>query len=543
MFLEDEEIMVEWMEDLEGDLSSVKKQTEEEFPQLFQYLWNPRRSAALNLLSPLIYRDDTMMLDIGAGFGSVGLQLASRTREIYALEQDPERIKVMEKLIQLHQAQNVIPIQESMHEFQLGTIFDVVLLNGVLEWAGHKSDHFAPREAQKNLLRRARAVMKSDGVLVIGIENRFSPLYLKTPDHNGLKYTSYMPRKLADWWSRAILDEPYDTYTYTANGYEKLLREVGFSQIKIMGCFPNYRYPKLVYSFEPCVLQVIRDHLVRSKKQDLFFWLMKHGLAKWLSPSFIIFAGFIDPMPIHGNLMYSGSGGASKIFSIHNDHNGSVLTVFPDIHKNPMSDEMEKAMAVNDHWVSFYKERAVIKKPLLKMKPLYKWKGKKRLEAMYEVHKLLETWKRGNRRTVDVKEYLQSLGVEKHFLLRDLWGELTLEPVHGDLIMGNILFNGTYVHILDFEHIGEASVFYDWMLFLKIAAKREGGKHYRDFYLSHYSTQKNYNNLGAAVDSLILKQVRHNRIHPMLTREQIKLLTDAEQRALRGDTIWGYSLL
>ena len=73
-------------------------------------------------------------------------------------------------------------------------------------------------------------MMKAEkgGVLYIGIENRYAATYLhNAKDHNKLKYTTFMPRFLADWVTRMRKGRAYRTYTYGKLGYERLLKKVG----------------------------------------------------------------------------------------------------------------------------------------------------------------------------------------------------------------------------------------------------------------------------------------------------------------------------
>jgi hypothetical protein len=117
-----------------------------------------------------------------------------------------------------------------------------------------------PREVQLSFLREIKRVLSDKGCLYIGIENRLGLGYiLGQPDHSGLRYTSLIPRSMAnflvkrygrsggmyrDTSNRENKKEwrGYRTYTYSIKGYNSLLREAGF-KFKSYWAFPSYNHP------------------------------------------------------------------------------------------------------------------------------------------------------------------------------------------------------------------------------------------------------------------------------------------------------------
>ena len=101
-------------------------------------------------------------------------------------------------------------------------------------------------------LKAALALLRPGGTLYIGIENRIAATYLfHVTDHNRLKYTTFMPRFLADFITRRKKGKSYRTYTYTKGGYERLLRDAGFSNTaRFYIAHPGYNLPQYLILFE-----------------------------------------------------------------------------------------------------------------------------------------------------------------------------------------------------------------------------------------------------------------------------------------------------
>ncbi|NUN95487.1 MAG: hypothetical protein HUU16_04885 [Candidatus Omnitrophica bacterium] len=86
--------------------------------------------------------------------------------------------------------------------------------------------------------------LRPGGWLYVGIENRFGISYfLGAMDHSYLKYTSLLPRPLADWVTRRRRGHAYRTYTYSPIGYRRLLEGAGFGEIRFFGVMPTYSRP------------------------------------------------------------------------------------------------------------------------------------------------------------------------------------------------------------------------------------------------------------------------------------------------------------
>ena len=87
-------------------------------------------------------------------------------------------------------------------------------------------------------------------MLYVGIRNRWALAYLRGTDHSGLRFTSYLPRFVANLYTRLRTGARYDTYTYGARGYRKLLREAGFDTPELYLVHPGYNLPRILIPYE-----------------------------------------------------------------------------------------------------------------------------------------------------------------------------------------------------------------------------------------------------------------------------------------------------
>lgn len=202
--------------------------------------------------------NDAVALDIGSGYGAITQSLSHAAAKVYSLEAIAERIEFTSVRLAQEAIDNVQLIQGTALQLPfMNEGFDLIVVNGVLEWIGAWRTEGDPRAVQLEFLRSLRKLLKPDGVLVIGIENRFSfDAMCGGIDHSGVSYTSLMPRRLASMYLRrrrgahyrtsSDRAREYRTYTYSQRGYTKLLGTVGFE--------PEFYWPYPGYNEPSCVM-------------------------------------------------------------------------------------------------------------------------------------------------------------------------------------------------------------------------------------------------------------------------------------------------
>lgn len=117
--------------------------------------------------------DNAIALDIGSGYGAITQALANAAQEVYSVEAIPERIEFTSIRLKQEGLSNVRLIQASATDLPLqGNVFDLVVVNGILEWVGEWDLSVPPQEVQLKFLRKIHHMLKPGGILLLGIENR-----------------------------------------------------------------------------------------------------------------------------------------------------------------------------------------------------------------------------------------------------------------------------------------------------------------------------------------------------------------------------------
>ena len=196
--------------------------------------------------------DSVRALDLGCGWGCISVALARSCSEVVSVDLTYERLRSLKafaafeglnNLSFIHAGDGPLPFPDAS--------FDVVVLNGVLEWVPDGTDG-DPREVQLRYLREVARVLRENGVLYLAIENRMALRYvLRREDHVGLYWSSFLPRRLSDAYSRWVRNKGYRTYTYGRGGYRRLLKESGFRDAHFFCPLPDYRYPSQMSNLEP----------------------------------------------------------------------------------------------------------------------------------------------------------------------------------------------------------------------------------------------------------------------------------------------------
>jgi SAM-dependent methyltransferase len=267
------------------------------FSGRFDYAENYRR-ADFHFLLPT--KNDAEILDVGSGFGNITIPLSKFYSKITAVDAslpllEFSKIRADELGIKNIDFVHVDSLDNCNLPFKEKS-FDAIILNGVLEWVGAPDDSgFSPGNIQINFLKHLRSLLKEDGVLYIGIENRLFPGWIKRDPHSKLKWTSILPRHFANIYAKKHKQKNYRTYIYSYRGYKKLLKKAGLGIDKTYFPQTSYREPDYIYSDDSEVKNYLYKNnfifKILTKKWSNFVKLSSiFGLETILLSSFMFFS-------------------------------------------------------------------------------------------------------------------------------------------------------------------------------------------------------------------------------------------------------------
>jgi hypothetical protein len=298
--------------------NNAEKVIEENFPQYSRMIFDPSRCLGLELLE---INKNQIGVDYGCMWGNMLLYSAKKAKNMVGIDQTHDSLKFVSKRLKDDKIDNTYLINDNLrNNIDLKNQFDFSIINGVLEWIPtrekvslktffeksfkKKVQLFDPREDQKSFLKMVNNNLKKDGKVYLSIENRYDYqhfLWKKDP-HSGLMFTAYLPRFLANIYSKFKLGKSYVNYIYSKNQLVKLLQESNFKEIEVFAVFPDYRFPKKIVplnkkfknNFDLFPYEGTRSDFIarvfKKTRRLLDFIIFKKLNLYSLSPSFIIIA-------------------------------------------------------------------------------------------------------------------------------------------------------------------------------------------------------------------------------------------------------------
>ena len=252
-------------------------------------------------------RRTDVVLDYGTGLGSILFGLQPHAGHVVGLDQSIYRARLIRTRAAAIAASNVTAVcggNSPRLPFETAT-FDLVVMNGVLEWTPRAQDG-RPTDVHRRVLREVARVLKPGGALYLAIENRFGYRYLwgRRDSHNAgrkLPYVTVLPRWVANVYTQAASRVPYRTWLHSYRGLRALLGESGFSRTSFFFPYPTYNHFKYLIPLDggtpsgtertaAAVDYVLRHEPVSRRERWALAGLRRHGLIRHFAQDFAVVA-------------------------------------------------------------------------------------------------------------------------------------------------------------------------------------------------------------------------------------------------------------
>lgn len=192
--------------------------------------------------------DSPRILDIGCGFGSLTLGSSLYAGTAVGLDALTQRVE----FARLRARQSGRKCAVFMRgnglalPFSPGT-FDIVTLNGVLEWAGLYAEG-DPVDLQRKMLEEASRVTSEDGHVCVAIENSVAAETLLglRDTHTDTHFVTALPEPLSSILLRLRKGEDPRVRLHHQGGYERLFADAGLRTIRLFNLIPSYNNYRFV---------------------------------------------------------------------------------------------------------------------------------------------------------------------------------------------------------------------------------------------------------------------------------------------------------
>jgi SAM-dependent methyltransferase len=260
---------------------------------------NPRKGYPYRIL-PLVEKG--VALDIGAGSGIISSTVAQDFSSVVAFDYSPELVAFMKKRF-LEDGLNGIHLVRGdavnlpFHK----ECFDLVIVNGVLEWVPDFVPKMNPCKAQIEFLTNVRTILRRKGMVGIAIENRLYYRHFQgMSSHGESSYTVILPRFLTNLIRRLRKKSQYRNYIYSYWGYRHLLKKAGYRNVQIYLVLPSYYDPHMIISTQKKPSQAFFEEYFQDRfsengemhfaRKAIYYLLNKINLFRYLEHSFLITA-------------------------------------------------------------------------------------------------------------------------------------------------------------------------------------------------------------------------------------------------------------
>ena len=244
------------------------------------------------------------VLDLGCGQGEIATAVAAAQAHLTATDLSISVLKRAQERLQAASEPVLLCANSALDLPFSPSRFDLVLLNGVLEWVGKAAPDKNPEACQLQALTEVHRILHKGGWLYLAIENRCYPNWILSDPHVKLPLLAVLPRRLANVVHHWLVGKPYVTYIHSYRKLESLIRAAGFTEVQCYIPLFHYQWPLRVVpagdrrrlAREVATLQQqlrSRDgpvSWIKALKFTLYRATALLGLSRLLFPSFVVLA-------------------------------------------------------------------------------------------------------------------------------------------------------------------------------------------------------------------------------------------------------------
>ena len=223
------------------------------------------------------------VLEIGAGFGALTGRLCQMCAHVTATERSLFRAQAMAK--RYENTDNLDIYVGDIARLEFDKKFDAIILTGLLERVGGGS---GDRKQYSEYLKDLMPLLKSDGRLLISVENRFGLRYLcgAVEPHTNRAFdgiNGYRQGTNGRSFSRQDLIE--------------ILELAGITHYKFYYPLPDYKFPQLIYTDAHLPEQNLSERLIPyyqrsdtlvARELELYDDIVKNGVFPFFANSFLV---------------------------------------------------------------------------------------------------------------------------------------------------------------------------------------------------------------------------------------------------------------
>lgn len=187
-----------------------------------------------NLLDWYPFRQNASLLEIGSGCGALTGLFSRKVESVTCIELSERRSMI--NAYRNQECDNIRILLGNFENIQINEKFDYITLIGVWEYA---EAYMNGAEPYRNMLKKLRQYLKTDGKLLIAIENKMGLKYWNgaVEDHTGKMYSG-----LNDYMGE------HGVRTFSRMEIEEMLKQEEFETYKFYYPMPDYKLPNVIYS-------------------------------------------------------------------------------------------------------------------------------------------------------------------------------------------------------------------------------------------------------------------------------------------------------